>query len=111
MPITTPASFCALPPVYLSTITGIKPETVWKHASGVCNGMGVTPPDKVTATMVEKGRTDLLEIPGLGAALLEKLYRAVIINPAGLKTADARHLGKITGIPTEKIRAFQNACK
>jgi DNA topoisomerase-1 len=109
--VTTPASFCALPPVYLSIITGIKPETVWKHASGVCNGMGVAPPEKVTATMVEKGRTDLLEIKGLNETMLEKFYLAGIIDPAGLKTANVGNLVKITGIPKEKIRAFQDACK
>ena len=109
--ITTPASFCALPPVYLSTITGIKPETVWKHVTAVCNGMGVAPPKKVTATMVEKGRKDLLEIPGLDEATLEQLYRAGVIDPEGLKTADAGRLVKVTGISKEKIRAFQNACK
>lgn len=109
--ITTPADFCALNPAYLSIMTGIKPETVWKHVTAVCNGMGVAPPDKVTAKMVETGRKELLQLPGLGEAMLERLYRAGIINTTGLKAADATDLTKVTGIPEEKIRAFQDACR
>lgn len=109
--ITTPADFCALHPAYLSIVTGIKPETAWKHATSVCNGMGVTPPEKVTTKMVETGRNSLLEISGLGEAMLERLYRAGVIDTAGLKAADAGRLAQATGIPTEKIRAFQDACK
>ena len=109
--ITTPADFCALHPAYLSIITGIKPETVWKHAAAVCTGMGVAPPEKVTAKIIEAGRKELLQIPGLGEAILERLYRAGVIDPAGLKAADAGHLAQVTGIPAEKIRAFQDACR
>jgi DNA topoisomerase I len=109
--ITTPADFCSLHPAYLSVVTGIKPETVWKHATSVCTGMGVAPPEKVTARMVEAGRNDLLQIPGLGEMMLERLYRAGVIDMAGLKDADAGHLAEVTGVTLEKIRAFQDACR
>jgi len=109
--ITTPASFCALHPAYLSLISGIKPETAWKHAAAVCTAMGVTPPEKVTAKALENGRKELLDIPGLGEAMLERLYRAGIVDTAGLAGADAGELAKVTGIPVEKIRAFQDACR
>lgn len=107
--ITTPADFCALHPAYLATASGIKVETARKHAAAVCEGMGAAPPEKVTQKMVDAGRKELLAIPGLGESALLHLYMAGIYDAAGLAAADPVKTEQMTGIPAEKIRAFQEA--
>lgn len=104
--ITSPEDFCYLHPAYLHAKTGIKVETVHNHAEKVCRAMGVRPPAKVTTKMLERGRRELLALPGLGEAALERLYRAGIISGAELKAADPDDLSKRSGLSLEKIRSF-----
>jgi len=50
-------------------------------------------PQKVTRAMLERGRAELLTIPGLGETTIEKLYSGGVINSTTLASADpaARH--------------------
>jgi len=107
--ITSPADFCALHPAYLAAASGIKVETARKHATAVCSAMGVDEPEKVTQKMVDAGKKELLAIPGLGESALLHLYMAGIYDAAGLAAADPEKTEQMTGIPAEKIRAFQKA--
>lgn len=104
--IMTPEDICYLHPAYLSSKTGISLETVQKHGALICAGLGVQPPKIVTRKMVEKGRSELLTIPGIGEATLEKLYRAGVINAGSLLAADPVELAKTSGISEKNIRSM-----
>jgi DNA topoisomerase-1 len=104
---TRPEDLCYLHPAYLSLKTGIAIETVYKHVEKVCGGMGVSPPGRVTKRALEQGKEELLAIPGIGEAILERLFRAGIVDGEGLRAADAAQLARISGISEEKIRAFK----
>jgi DNA topoisomerase-1 len=72
----------------------------------VCGALGAKAPRKVQKAQVEKGRQELLAIPGLGEATLEKLHRAGILDRDGLSSADPDQLAQKTGIPAGDIRRF-----
>jgi len=101
-----PEDFCFLHPVFLSDKTGLSLETVYRHVTQVCGAMGAKVPEKVQKARVEKGRQELMALPGLGEATLEKLHRAGILDRDGLSSADPDQLAKKTGIPAGDIRRF-----
>lgn len=105
----TPKDFSDIHPAYLSIKTGINVETVQKHVEKVCAGLGVAPPAKVSKKALESGRKELLAIPELGEAMLEKLYIAGIINSGSLKNSDPVKLSKQCGIPKNKLKKFISA--
>lgn len=107
----TPKDFCYIHPAFLSEKTGINVDTVFKHASKVCEATGVRLPEKVSKKELESGRKELLSIEGLGEGMLEKLYMAGIVNKEKLCSADPEELSKLTGISSEKITYFQEECK
>jgi DNA topoisomerase-1 len=109
--IIRPEDFCFLHPAYLSLKTGINVETVQKHAGKVCEGLGVRAPEKVSKKQLEKGRKELLAVPGLGEAALEKLYRAGVVDAGSLLLADPETLEAKTGIAAERVGAFIEALK
>ncbi|MDD1654619.1 MAG: DNA topoisomerase I [Methanomicrobiales archaeon] len=102
--ITSPEDFCFLHPAYLSTKTGLSLETVYRHVEMVCKTMGVNPPARITKDTLQEGRAGLLSLGGMDEATLEKLYRAGIVNIAGLRKAEAPALAAATGIPVERVR-------
>jgi len=109
--IITPEDFCYLHTAFLSSKTGLNIDTVYKHAVKVCEATGVKLPEKVSKKELESGRKELLDIDGLGEAILEKLYMAGIIDMKRLCDADPEELSKLTGISKEKITYFQEECK
>jgi DNA topoisomerase-1 len=109
--IIRPEDFCFLHPAYLSLKTGINVETIQKHAGKVCEGLGVRAPEKVSKKQLEKGRKELLAVPGLGEAALEKLYRAGVVDAGSLLLADPETLEAKTGIAAERVGAFIEALK
>ena len=104
--VATPDDFCYLPIPYLSSKTGINPETVHKHVDMVCRHLGRPTPAKVTKAALERGRKELLEIPGLGEATVERLYLAGIYDAATLREADPEKVSSITGIPKARLHDY-----
>ena len=101
-----PEDFCFLHPVFLAGKTGLSLDTVYRHVTLVCTVMGAKVPVKVQKVRVEKGRQELMALPGLGEATLEKLHRAGILDRDGLSLADPDQLAKKTGISVVEIRRF-----
>ncbi len=104
--LSRPEDFCFLHPVFLADRTGLSLDTVYRHATRVCEAMGARVPEKIPKARVEKGRQELLGVPGLGEATLEKLHRAGIVDRDDLVTADPVDLAGKTGISPEAIRGF-----
>ncbi|WOF15683.1 DNA topoisomerase I [Methanoplanus sp. FWC-SCC4] len=104
----SPEDFCFIHPAYLSHKTGINIDTVHKHVTKVCEGKKVSVPEKISKKSFEEGKKELLQIAGIGEALLEKLYMAGITNKKSLKNADPAILSKKTGISKEKLEQLQN---
>jgi DNA topoisomerase-1 len=104
--VATPDDFCYLPIPYLSSKTGINPETVHKHVELVCRHLGRPAPQKITKTMFERGRKELLTIPGLGEATVDRLYLAGIYDAATLRVADPEEVSSITGIQKARLRDY-----
>jgi DNA topoisomerase-1 len=103
---TRPEDFCFLHPVFLADRTGLSLDTVYRHAGLVCSAMGAKAPVKVPKARVEKGREELLGVPGLGEATLEKLHRAGILDRDDLLSADPDELAKKTGADAAALRGF-----
>ncbi|HVP24885.1 MAG TPA: DNA topoisomerase I [Methanomicrobiales archaeon] len=101
-----PEDFCFLHPVFLADRTGLSLDTVYRHATLVCEALGSKPPVKVPKARVDKGRQELLGVPGLGEATLEKFHRAGILDRDDLRSADPVDLAKKTGIDPSAIRGF-----
>ena len=104
--IASPDDLCYLPVPYLANKTGINPETVHKHADMVCRHLGRPAPEKVTKTALERGRKELLAVPGIGEATVEKLYLAGIYDAATLREADPGEVSSITGIAKTRIHDY-----
>jgi DNA topoisomerase-1 len=101
-----PEDFCFLHPVFLADRTGLSLDTVYRHAALVCGAMGAKAPAKIPKARVEKGREELLAVPGLGMATLEKLHRAGILDRDDLLSADPVELAKKTGLDPRSISGF-----
>ncbi len=104
--ISSPDDLCSLPIPYLSSKTGINPETVHRHVGMVCRHLGRPVPPKVAKTMLERGRRELLAVPGIGEATLEKLLRAGVYDAATLRGADPERVAAESGIPAATIHEF-----
>jgi len=100
-------AFCTHTPAALGELTGMSATTVQKHVEMVCRYLNRPVPKKLSKMVIEKGKKELLAIKGLSETMLEKLFRADIINGEALLAADAAGLAAATGIPEEKIRTFQ----
>jgi len=72
----------------------------------VCKHLGRPTPQKISKTMFERGRKELLEIPGLGEATVERLYLAGIYDAATLRVADPKEVSSITGIQKARLHDY-----
>jgi DNA topoisomerase-1 len=106
---TTPEVFCVFPPVYLSYVSGLSITTVQKHVASVCSGLGKPVPDKVAKKDIDKGKTELLEVSGLGEAALISLYRAGIYNKKTLADCNLADAAAKSGLSEEKLASFKEA--
>jgi len=104
--IMSPDDFCYLPIPYLASKTGINPETVQKHVETVCRHLGRPVPAKVTRAALERGRKELLEIPGIGEATVDRLYLAGIYDAETLRSADPEKVASITGIAKTRLHDY-----
>jgi len=71
-----------------------------------CRHLGRPAPAKVTKTALERGRKELLAVPGIGEATVEKLYLAGIYDAATLREADPGEVSSITGIAKARIHDY-----
>ena len=104
--VASPDDLCYLPIPYLSIKTGINPETVHKHVDLVCSHLGRPTPAKITKAVLERGRKELLAIPGIGEATVQRLYLAGIYDTATLREADPEKVSSITGIAEARLHDY-----
>ncbi len=104
--VASPDDLCYLPIPYLSSKTGINPETVHKHVDLVCSHLGRPTPAKITKAVLERGRKELLAIPGIGEATVQRLYLAGIYDTATLREADPEKVSSITGIAEARLHDY-----
>ncbi|MDD1690190.1 MAG: DNA topoisomerase I [Methanoregula sp.] len=107
--IIEPESFCAHPPATLSKMTGMSLGTVQRHVEKVCTYLNKPVPKKFSKLQIERGKKQLLAIRGLSESMLEKLFRADIIDAGSLLAANAAEVAGKSGIPEAKIGEFQKA--
>jgi DNA topoisomerase-1 len=107
--VADPEAFCNLPAPYLSQKTGIKLDTVYKHAEKVCQHLRREPPKKISQAVFDRGRAELLALPNLGEATLERLFRAGVTDAASFAEADPVVLAERSGIPPAKLREYRAA--
>ncbi|MCU0630601.1 MAG: DNA topoisomerase I [Methanoregulaceae archaeon] len=105
--IITPLDFIGHHPASISEMTGINPETVYRHVEMVAKALDKPAPEKISKVQLERGKAELLAIRGIGEAALGKLYRAGIFSGDRLDKASPDELSKKTGIPKEKILEYQ----
>ncbi|MFA7562579.1 MAG: DNA topoisomerase I [Methanoculleus sp.] len=104
--VSSPDDLCYLPIPYLASKTGINPETVHKHVDLVCKHFGRPTPPKLSRTNLERGRKELLTVPGIGEATVDRLYLAGIYDAATLRDANPDEIATITGIPKARLRDY-----
>jgi len=109
--ITDPEMFCNHPPASLSKLAGVSPATVQRHVDLVCAYLKKPVPKKFTNLQLEKGKKELLAIKGLDTMVIEKLFRAGIINATHLLEANAAKVAAETGIMAHVIQDFQKAIR
>jgi DNA topoisomerase-1 len=102
-----PDDFLKNHPAYISQKAGISPDTVCRHVGLIAAALNRPVAGRCTKGQIDKGRAELLSVPGLGDATLEKLYRAGIINGVTLLAAEPAKTSGMTGISAEKIREYQ----
>ncbi|HZD43386.1 MAG TPA: helix-hairpin-helix domain-containing protein, partial [Methanomicrobiales archaeon] len=109
--IDDPEEFCSLHPVYISHKTGIRLDTVYRHVEKLCTFLERESPKRVSQATMERGRSELLAIPGIGDATLERLYRAGVIDAESLVHANPEKVAAQSGIPISTIREYILALK
>ncbi|HIH03443.1 MAG TPA: DNA topoisomerase I, partial [Methanoregulaceae archaeon] len=105
--ITRPEDFLGLPPAAIMLRTGISPDTVHRHVELVCAALGRPAPKRTTKGQLERGRAELLAIPGVGESTIEKLYSGGVYDAETLVRADPRAVAETSGLPVRKIQDFQ----
>lgn len=105
--ITRPEDFLGLPPAAIMLRTGISPDTVHRHVELVCAALGQPAPKRTTKGQLERGRAELLAIPGVGESTIEKLYSGGVFDAETLVSADPRAVAEGSGLPVRKIQDFQ----
>ncbi|HUU74661.1 MAG TPA: DNA topoisomerase I [Methanoregulaceae archaeon] len=102
-----PSDFLDNPYVYISAISGVSPDTVYRHVEMVAKALNRPAGPKYSRTRVEKGNAGLLAIRGVGEAIVVRLSQAGIIEPSQLAESDPEKIARLSGIPAEKVREYQ----
>ena len=79
--------------------TGISPDTIHRHVELVAGALGRPAPKRTTKVQLERGRAELLAIPGVGESTIEKLYSGGVIDAETLVRADPHAVAAGSGIP------------
>jgi len=106
--IAHPEEICSAHPLLLSEKTGLSVDAVQRHAAAIREKYGLPAPAKVPKGQLEKGRTELMKIPGIGEWVLGQLYRAGVYDRATLEQADIHAVAEKTGIPLKKLDEYQS---
>jgi DNA topoisomerase-1 len=109
--IIEPEAFCAQPASALSEKTGMSLSTVQKHVEKVCSYLKKPVPKKYSKLQIERGKKELLALSGLSASMVEKLFKAGIVDGDALLAADPGSVAAESKIPEQKIRDFQKILK
>jgi DNA topoisomerase-1 len=109
--VTGPSDLLDYPYVYISAISGVGLDTVYRHVETVASALGRKAPEKYSKARVEKGKKALLEVKGIGEALYEKLLSAGIIEPAQLLETKTDEISRLSGIPSEKLEEFKDIAR
>ena len=104
---TGPEDLIRVHPVYISWKTGVSIDTVYRHIGMVAGALGHPVPAKISRKQVEKGREELLQMKGIGDAVLGQFYQAGIFDHASLLEADTTRAAEVSGISPEKLSQFQ----
>ncbi len=102
-----PEDFLRHPAPYLTLKTGISPDTVHRHIELICEALGHPAPKRTTRVQLERGRAELLSIPGVGESTIEKLYSGGVYDARSLAQADPHAVAENSGLPVRKIQDFQ----
>jgi DNA topoisomerase-1 len=105
--LTRPEDFVELPPAAIVLRTGISPDTVHRHVELVCTALGRPVPPRTTRGQIERGRAQLLAIPGVGESTIEKLYSGGVFDAESLARADPKAVAEGSGLPVRKIQDLQ----
>ncbi len=103
----SPEDLLRHPAPFLTLKTGISPDTVHRHIELVCEALGHPAPRRTTRVQLERGRTELLSIPGVGESTIEKLYSGGVFDAQSLIEADPHTVAENSGLPVRRIRDFQ----
>ncbi|MEN6610292.1 MAG: helix-hairpin-helix domain-containing protein, partial [Methanoregulaceae archaeon] len=106
--ISKPEEICSMHPLLLSEKTGLSVDAVQRHAAMICEKYALPVPVKIPKGQLEKGRSELQKIPGIGEWVLGQLYRAGVYDRATLETADIHKIAQKTGIPLKKLDEYQS---
>jgi DNA topoisomerase-1 len=101
--ISSPEDFTRIHPAGIAVASGVTIETVIKHVSRVCDYYNLKNPEKITNVTFRKGQAELLEMPGVGEATLQKLAAAGIYNRKTLLDAG----DQIPGISHEALTTLK----
>ena len=105
----SPEELFSLPSPYISLKSGVNIETVHKNLTAIAESLGEAAPEKISKARFDKGREELLSIPGVDEPVLEKLYRIGVYNNESLSTVDASK-GSQAGLSKAAIAAMQSKC-
>ena len=106
---TGPEELVSVHPAYVSLMTGVSIETVFRHISLIAEALHTGTPVKISKKQLEKGREELLQLKGAGENTLRQFYLAGIVDRKTLISANPDRAAKISGLSKEKIKQFQTA--
>ena len=104
-----PEDLLSAHPLYISSRTGISPETVYRHIGKVASALGRPVPEKVSSAQYEKGRREILGIRGVTESTREALLRAGVYNLETLHEIDESTISCRSGLPRERVRELRSA--
>ena len=105
----SPEELLSLPSPYISAKSGVNIETVHKNLTTIADSLGAVAPPKISKMKFDKGREELLSIPGVDEAVIEKLYLIGAYNYDSLVAVDSSN-GSLAGLSKAAIIAMQSKC-
>jgi DNA topoisomerase-1 len=103
----SPEELLSLPSPYISMKSGVNIETVHKNLTTIAESLGTPAPEKISKLKFDKGRDELLSIPGVDEAVIEKLYHINVYNNESLLTVDTSKISS-AGLSKAAIAAMQS---
>ncbi len=104
-----PEELLSAHPLYISSRSGISPDTVYRHIGTVASALGRPVPEKVSRAQYEKGKREILGIRGVTESAREALLRAGVYNIETLHETDESTISCRSGLPRERVRELRSA--